>query len=250
MKAPQLAIRSSLSSVTPRVAATASHTQARTQARWLHKTRGPPVIPSPVPIVPDVPTLLKVLGRGLGQYADKFPSWEALFTLTSPQLKEIGIEPPRTRRYLLNWLERYRRGELGPGGDFRHVQNGEAILKVASTEGKDKKWVVNVPGTAEGELQQDALGHVSASNISTPNVAGERTASKLKGYSVRGADTIVGPYALPLKAGEGVRVPIVEGMWEHKQGQKVDGGERRRAEVRWKRRIATRRAEREAAMGR
>ncbi|ROT43121.1 hypothetical protein SODALDRAFT_355317 [Sodiomyces alkalinus F11] len=200
-----------------------------TQTRWLHRTRAPKPVPSPIPIVPDVSTFLKVIGRGLSQYADKIPSWEALFTLSTTQMRELGIEPPRTRRYLLNWLERYRKGALGPGGDFKHVENGEAILKVATTEAQDRKWVVNVPrGQEPSELSGEALARV-------------------KGYSVQGARTITGPFALPLKEGAGARVPIIEGMWEDKQGYKVDGGERRRAEVRYKKRVAQRKAEREEA---
>lgn len=200
-----------------------------TQTRWLHRTRAPKLIPSPIPIVPDVPTFLKVIGRGLSQYADKIPSWESLFTLSSEQMKELGIEPPRTRRYLLNWLERYRKGALGPGGDFKYVENGEAILQIATTETQERKWVVNVP---PGKTPSDFPGE---------------TLPRVKGYTVQGARTVTGPFALPLKGGVGARVPIIEGMWEDKQGYKVDGGERRRAEVRYKKRVEQRKAEREEA---
>ncbi|KAK1594809.1 IGR protein domain-containing protein [Colletotrichum navitas] len=198
------------------------------QARWLHKTREAPAVPSPIPLVPDVPTLLKVLGRGLSQHVDKFPSWEALFTLSSTQLRELGLEPPRTRRYLLTWLDRYRRGAFGVGGDFKHVENGEAYLKIIRDPVTDKKLVVNVPAGTD-------VKDVPADKLTRPS-----------GYTVRGLHTITGPHALPLKAGEGARVVVAEGMWEHKQGHKVDGGERRKAEVRFKKRIAARRAEREA----
>nr|XP_036583009.1 IGR protein domain-containing protein [Colletotrichum truncatum]KAF6791905.1 IGR protein domain-containing protein [Colletotrichum truncatum] len=198
------------------------------QTRWLHKTREAAPIPSPIPLVPDVPSLLKVLGRGLSQHVDKFPSWEALFTLTSPQLRELGLEPPRTRRYLLTWLDRYRKGAFGAGGDFKHVENGEALLKIVRDPKTDQKIVVNVPSDLD-------LTNASIVELTKPS-----------GYVVRGAHTIAGPHALPLKAGEGARVVVTEGMWEHKQGHKVDGGERRRGEVRFKKRIAARKAEREA----
>ncbi|WYZ38947.1 hypothetical protein EsH8_III_000861 [Colletotrichum jinshuiense] len=198
------------------------------QARWLHKTRETPTVPSPIPLVPDVPTLLKVLGRGLSQHVDKFPSWDALFTLSSTQLRELGLEPPRTRRYLLTWLDKYRKGAFGAGGDFKHVENGEAFLKVVRDPKTNQKLVVNVP--ADHDLSNASI----------------RELPKPSGYTVRGAHTISGPHALPLKAGDGARVVVAEGMWEHKQGHKVDGGERRRAEVRFRKRIAARRAEREA----
>ncbi|OAR01004.1 hypothetical protein LLEC1_02175, partial [Akanthomyces lecanii] len=161
------------STLRPLVSAPATSTFS-SQIRCLHKTRPPPTIPRPRPFVPDVETFLKLIGRGLSRHASKFPSWEALFTMTSPQLKELGIEPPRARRYLLQWMQRYRKGVVGPGGDFN--------------------------------------------------------------------------YATELPGKGGAVVKITEGMWEQKQGRKIDGGERRRAETRFKKRSAERRAEREAEL--
>ncbi|KAF3359274.1 hypothetical protein VdG1_02297 [Verticillium dahliae VDG1] len=155
MKAPQLRIPP-LSAIAPRFS-----TVNTCQLRWASK-RATPAIPQPVPLVPDVPTLLKVLGRGLSQYAEK-------------------------------------------------------------------KWVINVPAG------QKADGAVQGPD------------ERVRGYQVRGASAITGPYALPLKAGDGAKVQVVEGMWEHRQGIKVDGGERRRTEVRYKKRIAQRKAEIEAS---
>ncbi|KAL2110867.1 hypothetical protein VUR80DRAFT_591 [Thermomyces stellatus] len=201
------------------------------QVRCLHspKLATPRPVPPPIPITPDPASFLRIIGRNLSEHADKFPTWESLFTFTSPQLKEIGIEPARTRRYLLNWLRRYREGKFGPGGDFKHVQDGKAILAIHHDLVTDKKTVVNIPpgGTVPKDLPPEG---------------------GLKDYKVRGAKRISGPYAKP--AGDGIsQVDIVEGMWEFRRGQKVDGGERRRAEVRFKRRVAERKAAREAAQG-
>lgn len=199
------------------------------QARCLHTSRlsTPRPIPAPIPIVPDTESFLRIIGRSLGQYADKFPSWEALFSLTSPQLKELGVEPARSRRYLLHWLKRYREGRLGPGGDFKHVQDGKALLGIHHDLKTDKKTVVNLPpGGAVPKVFQGGV----------------------RDYRVKGAKRISGPYATP--SGDGVsQVSIVEGMWELRQGQKVDGGERRKAMVRFNRRVAERRAQREADAG-
>lgn len=201
------------------------------QVRCLHtpKLAVPRPIPRPIPIVPDPASFLRIIGRDLSQYADKFPSWEALFSLTSPQLKEMGVEPARTRRYLLDWLRRYREGKLGPGGDFKHVEDNKAILAIHHDIRKDKKKIVNIPqgGTVPEVLSDGDI---------------------VQSYRVRGARRISGPYATP--TGDGTsQVNIVEGMWEIRRGQKVDGGERRQAEVRFKRGVAERRAAREAAMG-
>ncbi|KAM0470218.1 hypothetical protein ACHAPX_010006 [Trichoderma viride] len=201
------------------------------QTRWLHKTRPAPKIPQPRPFVPDVPTFLTLIGRGLNKHASKFPSWESLFSLTSPQLKELGIEPPRNRKYLLQWMQRYRKGALGPGGDFKYVKDGQALLKVATPPASvisDAKYVVNVPQEEEAVIAELEV-------LPRPN-----------GYTVRGLRSIAGPYAIPLAQQAGAIVKATEGMWEHRQGRKIDGGERRRAEIRFKRRSVERRAEREA----
>ncbi|PHH64932.1 hypothetical protein CDD81_3789 [Ophiocordyceps australis] len=199
------------------------------QSRWLHQRKELP-IPRPLPFVPDVQTFLTLIGRGLSKHASKFPSWESLFTLSAPQLQELGIEPPRTRRYLVHWIQRYRCGAFGPGADFQYVKNGEALLKIASTPATklvDLKWVVNVP--PEGQAMPNHL---------------HRPAS----YTVSGLKTISGPYAVQLPGNAGAVVKVTEGMWEDRQGYKVDGGERRQAMIRAKKRSAARRAERESAL--
>ncbi|GAB1314972.1 telomere length regulation protein [Madurella fahalii] len=202
----------------------------RAHARWAHKSAEPSAIPEPIPFVPDVDTFLTLIGRGLKQHASKFPSWDALFTLTSDQLRELGLEPPRTRRYLLRWRQRFREGKFGIGGDLKHVENGTAVLKIQE-EDLDPftrlRHVVNVPtGKRVEEVPPSELVRV-------------------RGYRVQGVRTIVGPHILPIKGG-GVRLSVKEGLWEDKRGHKVDGGERRQAEIRFKRRIAERKAKREA----
>ncbi|KAI1075211.1 IGR protein motif-domain-containing protein [Whalleya microplaca] len=190
----------------------------------------PPQIPAPTPFVPDVDTFLTVIGRGLRQHASKFPTWEALFSLTSDQMRELGIEPPRTRRYLLQWRQRFRLGQFGIGGDFQHVKDGNAELRILTSD-KDplrlRKFVVNVP--ADKAFKECTLDDMF----------------RVRGYKVKGAKTIVGPYTFSLKEGKGCRVTVTEGMWEDRRGHKVDGGERRRTQVRYKRRIAERRELRE-----
>lgn len=200
------------------------------QTRRLHNTRRPPPVPPPRPFVPDVHTFLTLIGRGLNKYSSKFPTWESLFSLRSSEFHELGIEPPRTRRYLQQWLQRYRVGALGPGGDFEHVKDGQALLRVAlplASEVSSARWVVNVP--------HDHDAQATLSTFPRPNQ-----------YRVEGSRTIVGPFARALPGSQGAIVQVMEGMWQHKQGRKIDGGERRRAKVRFKRLSAKRRAEREA----
>lgn len=128
-------------------------------------------------------------------------------------------------------MQRYRKGALGPGGDFKYVKDGQALLKVATPPASvisDAKYVVNVPQEEEGVIGDSEV-------LPRPN-----------GYTVRGLRSIAGPYAIPLPQQAGAIVKATEGMWEHRQGRKIDGGERRRAEIRFKRRSVERRAEREA----
>ncbi|EGS18145.1 mitochondrial 37S ribosomal protein mS41 [Thermochaetoides thermophila DSM 1495] len=207
----------------------------RAQARWASSSSNQqkpelPLVPAPIPFVPDVQTFLTVIGRGLKQHAEKFPSWEALFTLTSEQLRELGIEPPRTRRYLLRWRQRFREGKFGIGGDFKYVQDGVAELKVQEVEKRPAEYIRHVINVPPGKEVEELLPEEQ---------------HRVKGFKVIGTKTISGPYALPMRRG-GARVKVTEGMWEDRRGHKVDGGERRRAEVRFKRRLAERRALREA----
>lgn len=198
-----------------------------------------PKIPPPTPFVPNVQTFLTLIGRGLGQHASKFPTWESLFSLTSEQLRELGIEPPRTRRYLLQWRQRFRRRQYGVGGDLQHVKGGAALLRVLELGTFTKRrYVVNVPPDTQ------SLADLDPSQM-----------SRVTGYKVQGARTIVGPYALPLplqatplSEGGAARVTVTEGMWEFRRGRKIDGGERRRTEVRYKKRIAERRELREQGL--
>ncbi|PHH84245.1 hypothetical protein CDD83_2250 [Cordyceps sp. RAO-2017] len=237
-------------------------TTTTTTTRGLHKTRPPPTVPAPRPFVPDVQTFLTLIGRGMNKHTAKFPTWESLFSLTSPELKALGVEPARSRRYLLQWLDRYRAGDLGPGGDFQHVRDGLALLKVAlppASVPSSARWVVNVPlerGEAAAATATAETAAAAAAETTTTAAAGTTAATPLPpkvvrpgGYVVRGLRTIVGPYATQLPGSGGATVKVREGMWEFRRGRKIDGGERRRTEIRFKRRSAERREEREAEAG-
>lgn len=188
-----------------------------------------PTIPSPIPFVPDVKTFLSLIGRGFSQHTSKFPTWEALFSLTSDQLRELGIEPARSRRYLIHWRNKYRSGYLGPGWDLKYVQDGQAKLAVEETPKgllDVKRRVVNIP-------MDKSITEVS-----------EEEKILVEGYKWR-SGSIAGPY-VKQKGGQEAVVTATEGMWEEKRGRKIDGGERRRAEVRFKKRVAERKAARES----
>lgn len=78
-----------------------------------------------------------------------------------------------------------------------------------------------------------------------PRVDAEKLAElQVAGVKLRRRTAIAGAYVLPLKGGNAAEIQIQEGIWEDKRGKKIDGGERRQAEVRWKRRGEERRAAR------
>lgn len=197
-------------------------------SRCLHQQVSARDIPPPTPFVPDSKTFLTLIGRNLLQHAAKIPSWHSLFSIQSSELRELGVEPARTRRYLIWWRDRFKKGIHGIGGDLQDVTDGTAklaMVKVISGKGKKgleptKKLVVNVPMDAE-----------DASAVTDPK--------PVQGMKVRGAQTIVGPYVQAVKHSQGAlaTIKVQEGMWEVKRGHKVDGGERRKAQVRRKRKL-------------
>jgi hypothetical protein len=187
-------------------------TQTRLSHAAAKSTPPPHAIPAPTPFVPDVATFLKLIGRSSAQHASKLPSWEALFGASSESLRALGVEPPRARRYLLRWRDRFRKGRFGPGGDLAHVSNGVAELRVVPAGAR--RVVVNAPlSSPEGrewmrEPPADAA-RVPWARVAHPGV-------------------VSAAFATPVAGTEGkvARVTVAEGMWEDGRGHKVGGGER------------------------
>ena len=209
------------------------------QKRSLHRSVKPLPIPKPTPFVPDVSTFLKLIGRGLSTHASKFGSWDKLFTLSSPELKELGIEPARSRRYLLRWRQKFRRGEYGVGGDLKHVKDGVGELRVVEvpalqTPASSPNSTSYVSATVTPGLTKLIL-NVPAGSTSYILEPGQTTQDlkKPKEFTLKDGHIICGPYSQAVKGtnGSAVKIQVMEGMWEDRRGHKVFGGERRRAEV-------------------
>ena len=244
-----------------------------TSTRPLHRLQAPILrIPRPTPFVPDVPTFLTLIGRNLSAHSARIPTWDALFTLSGAQLREAGVEPARARRYLLWWRERFRAGVTGIGGELREVKDGVAELRVVEVESarvRDReatltkgagmrKVVVNVPGSkatlavdpAAAAVEKDGEGEGEARltrGSAVPPSVDMRTAQLVTdgGVKIVQANSIGGTGIEAVKGYQGVaRLRVKEGLWEQRRGHKVDGGERRKAEVRYKRRAAERKAAR------
>ena len=145
---------------------------------------------------------------------------------------------------------------FGVGGDLQYVRNGEARVKVVevpvanaevgntSTQSagltRMKKVVVNTPPPPAAEEEVNEAGKQPQSQLPLD------TLKPVEGMKVVGARTIVGPYIKAVKGSRGAEaiVRVQEGMWEVRRGVKVDGGERRKAQVRRKRLLEERRPSR------
>lgn len=225
---------------------TTTTTTLHQQIRCLHANIPPARIPKPTPFVPDPTTFLTLIGRDMSKHAAKIPTWDALFSLTSAQLRESGLEPARNRRYLLHWRERFRNGIFGIGGDLTNVVDGVGEIKIievpvvgATAKGSDvgratltsspgmRKVVVNVPaGKDMPDVPLNKVKPVAQVRILRSSVI---AGSKLE--EVKGRPGVA-------------RIVAKEGLWEVRRGHKVDGGERRKAEVRSKRRAEERKTSR------
>ncbi|KAI5358736.1 putative IGR protein [Septoria linicola] len=238
------------------------------QCRSLHALNKPsPQIPRPTAFVPDVPTFLTLIGRGMSKHESKIPSWEALFTLSSEQLRESGLEPARARRYLLWWRERFRQGIYGIGGDVKHAtkvgdkvaaelrivevpkqfKTGEERYETPASLTRDAGFVKVISNTRPQILEKlhEAGAETGKRSIldrlAPPPKVERKEVSRVKGMKIVRANMIGGTGIEYVKGYQGVAVlKVKEGLWEQRRGHKVDGGERRRAEVRAKRAAAER----------
>ncbi|EPS31309.1 hypothetical protein PDE_06264 [Penicillium oxalicum 114-2] len=222
--------------------------------RSLHRKTAPSV-PAPTPFVPDVQTFLTLIGRDMSKQASKIPSWESLFTSTSTQLREMGIEPARQRRYLIRKREKFRNGIYGPGGDLEQVVDGVAQLRVVEVPreaGSVEKATATAPADAAVETITSSATLTPGMRKTIVNLAPEATEYKhspsavLKKFAhmkIHRGSKIMGPFLQPIKGthGSAATITVQPGMWEDKRGHKVDGGERRRVEVRAKKRLEERR---------
>jgi hypothetical protein len=118
---------------------------------------------------------------------------------------------------------------------LQYIQDGFAELRIVEVPRSDttastatlspgmRKIVVNVP--AGGSAEDIPLEQLKP----------------VKGVKIKSGNTITGQYVLQMK-GKKAKIEVKEGLWEIRQGRKIDGGERRQAEVRAKRRGEERRA--------
>ena len=132
------------------------------------------------------------------------------------------------------------------GGDLKNVKDGGAELRV-----------VEVP-VAEAAVPKSSSTNVPIGLHRTkrmivnepPEVIQKRPwwqqLKPVAGMKVVGVRTIAGPYVQSVKGTSGsvATIKVQEGMWEVRRGVKVDGGERRKVQVRRKRLLEERKTSR------
>lgn len=180
----------------------------------------------------------------MSKHSSKITSWEQLFNSSSDQLRELGIEPARQRRYLIRKREKFRNGLHGPGGDLEHVVDGVAQLRVveilaSSKDAKDGSSGSS-PTTFAPKMKKAIVNLAPDATQYTHQVS--EALKKFAHMKIHRGNKIMGPFLQPIKGSHGTAATITvqEGMWEDKRGHKVDGGERRRVEVRAKKRLEER----------
>lgn len=217
--------------------------------RCLHQNSEVPRVPSPTPFVRNVETFLSLIGRGMSKHASKLPSWDKLFTLSSAELRDLGIEPARQRRYLLRKREKFRNGQYGVGGDLENVVDGVAQLRVvevpyefttSSTQATESESLSSSATSTPGMRKVIVNPNPDATDYKPDS---SKPLKKFEHMKIHNGSMIKGPFVQIMKGtnGSAALIKAQEGMWEDKQGHKVDGGERRQAEVRAKKRIEERR---------
>ena len=133
-------------------------------------------------------------------------------------------------------------------GELRVVE--VPALRIRDTAEQDPRPQATTPpvSTTMSPGMTKLILNVPAGETTYKLEDGQSTADlkKVKGARLHQGHIIVGPYIQPKKGSNGsvATLKVQEGIWEHKRGHKVDGGERRKAEVRFKRRVDERKRER------
>ena len=132
------------------------------------------------------------------------------------------------------------------GGDLQNVEDGGAELRIvevslakfASPESRSTSPAIGLPRTKRVIVNEPPEVFEKSSSL--------QHLKPVDGMKVVGARTIVGPYVQPVKGTSGsvATIKVQEGMWEVRRGVKVDGGERRKLQVRRKRLLEERKTSR------
>lgn len=140
------------------------------------------------------------------------------------------------------WREKFRRGDYGIGGDLTEVTDGVGEVRVFEVpQTANKRYTTKASVTTSEGMRKVAinvpLGEQKPRALPTQS-------TPIKGIKIMYDHTICAPHFKLVKGSDGyaARLAADEGIWEERRGHKVDGGERRKAEVRAKKRALERKA--------
>lgn len=140
------------------------------------------------------------------------------------------------------WREKFRRGDYGIGGDLTEVTDGVGEVRVFEVPRLANRWYNPQASvtTSEGMRKVAINVPLGEQNPRAPPAQ----SPPVKGVKIRYDHTICAPHFKAVKGAEGfaARITVDEGIWEERRGHKVDGGERRKAETRAKKRALERKA--------
>lgn len=145
---------------------------------------------------------------------------------------------------MLRWRERFRQGQYGIGGDLEHVTDGRGEVKIFEVP-VPKEWKVTNPSADMATANRGAgMRHVALNvpvgeEVPTKPLEECEPVKHVKARGGQGSGAIVGRNVYMMSKDRAV-IKVMEGLWEERRGHKVDGGERRKAEVRFKRRAEER----------
>lgn len=138
------------------------------------------------------------------------------------------------------------------GGDLKNVKDGAAELRVVEIPvperggGPAASSLSTVVETEKGVMKMKKMIVNEPPEVVAAQTLSYKKLKSVEGIKVAGARTIVGPFVQPVKGTSGsvARINVQEGMWEVRRGIKVDGGERRKVQVRRKRLLQERKTKR------
>lgn len=132
------------------------------------------------------------------------------------------------------------------GGDLKNVKDGGAELRVVEVPIARAAIPQSKGTSAPIGIQMTKRMIVNAPPEVVETASSLQQLRPVDGMKVVGVRTIVGPYVQPVKGTRGsvATIKVQEGMWEVRRGVKVDGGERRKVQVRRKRLLEERRTSR------
>ena len=142
------------------------------------------------------------------------------------------------------WRDRFSKGVFGIGGDLQHVKDGQAELRIVEFPAPDNPKPSR--STAKSPLVAPKMQRMVINEAPGNTARALETVKPVEGMRIVGARTIVGPFIELVKGSSGsvAKIDVQEGMWEVKRGEKVDGGERRKVQVRRKRLLEERKKSR------